>query len=97
MFTERVYNASEGAGMINISIELNRESPQTIVLQLNVTSISAEGNNIITVVWEKFIVGFHVKKFRIKIFPSWVANKKFLTVNNYLVEVLPLVSLRTTY
>ena len=47
----------------------------------------------------KFIVGnFHVKKFRVKIYSSsWVADEKILTVNNYLVEVLPLVSLRITY
>ena len=52
-----------------------------------------------TVVWEKFIVGnFHLKKFCVKIFlSSWVADEKFLTVNNYLAEVLPLVSLRITY
>ena len=48
--------------------------------------------HIHTVVWEKFIgKNFHVKKFHVKIFsPSWVLDE-FVTVNNYLVEVLPLV------
>ena len=43
MFTERQYNASEGAGMIIIGVELNKESPQNIVLQLIVMPITAEG------------------------------------------------------
>ena len=35
---------------------------------------------------------FHVKKFCVEIFsPSWILDEKFLTANNYLVEVLPLV------
>ena len=47
------------------------------------------------VVWEKFIGrNFHVKKFRVEIFSSsWVPDENFLTVNNYFIEVLPLVSL----
>ena len=51
-----------------------------------------------TVVWEKFTVGnFHVKIFCFKIFSSfWVADENFLTVNNYLFEVLPLVWLCIT-
>ena len=47
MFTEREYNAREGAGMISIGVELNRQSPQTIVLQLFVMSITAEGNTML--------------------------------------------------
>ena len=39
-----------------------------------------------------------MKKFCVKIFSSsWVADKIFLTMNNHLVEVLPLVSLCITY
>ena len=51
--------------------------------------------NLYTVVWEKFVGGnFHVKKFRVEIFSSsWVPDENFLTVNNYLVEFLSLVSL----
>ena len=43
----------------------------------------------------KFVDGnFHVKKFHVEIFlSSWVLDKNFLTVNNYLVEVFPLVLL----
>ena len=61
--------------------------------------INACVNRRDTVVWEKFIVGnFHVKKICVKIFSSsWVADENFLTVNNYLVEVLPLVLLHITY
>lgn len=44
MFTASEYNASEGTGMISIGVELNKESPQNIVLQLFVIPITAEGN-----------------------------------------------------
>ena len=41
---------------------------------------------------------FSCEKIRVKIFSSsWVADENYLTVNNYFVEVLPLVSLRITY
>ena len=43
-FTEREYYASEGTGVMRIGVELNRESPQNIVLQLFITPITAEGN-----------------------------------------------------
>ena len=50
MFTEREFNASEGAGMMSIGVELNRETAQNITLQLIIIPITAEGNKII-IVW----------------------------------------------
>ena len=50
--------------------------------------------HIHTVVLEKFIgENFHVKKFLVNIFAflGTVLNENFVTVNNYLVEVLPLI------
>ena len=48
------------------------------------TNIMGQG----TVVWLKFVGGnFHVKKISVKIFlSSWVLDKNFLIVNNYLDE-----------
>ena len=47
MFAESEFNASEGAGVISIEVELSMEPPQNISLQLNIIPVTAEGNKII--------------------------------------------------
>jgi len=43
-FTQSEYNVSEGAKSMRIEVELNKRSPQRIVLRLVITPITAEGS-----------------------------------------------------
>ena len=54
-FIETEYNVSEGAGVMTVGITLNRPSPQRIVLQLEITPNTAQGN--VLLVMYKIIVG----------------------------------------
>ena len=43
-FIEKQYSVSEAEGVMTVGIELDKPSPQRIVLQLVITPITAQGN-----------------------------------------------------